>query len=561
MRLGLAVGLDAEKIPYSPIPRTFQIVAGAPVTKPLNNGSGMSRVSFKMSNFRIYSWPNFLERWLPRVCAAVALIICVTGVGRFVRLDEANSVIIASSSWRHIVEYLQQDNNLPLYYLMLHGWIAVAGIAEWSVHLPSVVFFLLAVVVTYGIGLEVSRNRLAAIYSAFFYLASSQAIHQAQKARMYSLLGFLAAVSTLLFVRIWLTESTRSPVVRHTSYALYILINAAGTFVHVWYFFLLFAQLTCGLILQPKKLRSLLLALGVAVAPFAILWSRFLPHQASIGATDWMPRTHLRFFVGAFCEFYGGIPWGCAFIFVVILLCTQGARHVRRWEEWPRRQAFALAIIAVLCLTVPLLISYVRPIYWPGRYTMIALPALATLLGCSLTAFVDAEWRVVFAYCTLASLLVIQVRTRRQVFENSAHMYLETESDKDATLQLCRWTGQTDTLVFTGLTRAGVEYYIRRFDCRRNLKLVSFPVDTVEHLGWVRHSNPETLSAEAEEIAYRFSQEDDNSRLWVILGQEGGADQKLLIQLLNEQLVLSNQYALQGSLFNKVLVYIRKGRD
>jgi mannosyltransferase len=88
-----------------------------------------------------------VERWLLPAGVAAALILGIVGIGRFLRLDEANSVIIASSGFSRLLEYLRNDNNLPFYYLLLHIWIRLAGISEWAVHLPSVVFYLVAIVV------------------------------------------------------------------------------------------------------------------------------------------------------------------------------------------------------------------------------------------------------------------------------------------------------------------------------------------------------------------------------------------------------------------------------
>jgi hypothetical protein len=138
-------------------------------------------------------------------------------------------------------------NNLPFYFLLPHGWVRVAGFANgpsnflpWSSYLP-------AIGTTYWLGWEASGSPYGARYGALFDLVSLQAIHQAQKAEIYSLLGLLAGLSMLLFLRVRFRHKMSK-----RDWALYVLLNPVGTFVRVWYFFLLIAHAACTLIFQPK---------------------------------------------------------------------------------------------------------------------------------------------------------------------------------------------------------------------------------------------------------------------------------------------------------------------
>ena len=372
---------------------------------------------------------------------------------------------------------------------------------------------------------------------------------------MYSLLGLLAAVSTLLMFRVWWQDTASK-----RDWVLYVLVNALGTFVHVWYFFLLLAHALCGLIFQSKKLRSLAAAQFAAVVPFLVLWARYLPRQAKIGAVDWMPHVHASFFVSVFGEFYGGERWGLLFLLAVAGMCVVGAWKSGRQGQVVLRPVGALVTIALVCMMVPLLVSFVRPIYWPGRYTMIALPAFATALGCAVAAWASPVLRVGFAYVVLVVAIVIHVRTRNEVFENSVNVFTEGESDKATTLKLCQQAGPHDTLVFTGLTRAGVEYYLRRLGCGSGLHLVSIPADTAEHLGWVRTTSPEELRAEADQVARQFLEPgDDDRKLWLIVGHGVTSNLRGVTETLDRELGDGREQSLRGSLFDEVVVYPHPG--
>ena len=491
-----------------------------------------------------------LEGWLLPFCAIAALIIGIVGVGRFLRLDEANSVLIAGHSAARIFEYLRNDNNLPLYYLLLHAWTRIAGTSEPAVHLLSVVFYFLGAAATYLLGLEVSGSRRGAVYSSFFYVVSLQAIHQAQKARMYSLLGFVAALSTLFFFRVlWRKTAAR------WDWLVYVLIHAIGTFVHVWYFFVLLAHAVCGLIFQPGKWRSLATALVASVLPFLALWARFVPHQAEIGAVDWMPHIHLSAFLTVFAEFYGGRKWGLVFLLAVFGICIAGFKK-RESEPMPYRPIAALVSIAVLCTVVPLFVSVVRPIYWPGRYTMVALPAFAATLGCLLAALGNSKLRAPFAYGVLLLILGFHIRTRTEVFENSSNVFPDAQSDKAISAEICQNAAPGDALVFTGLARAGVEYYLQRFGCAQKLQLFSVPADTDQHLGWARAPSAPETESEADRIAKSFLQGDQkHNRLWLIPAENREPDRILLTNVFDRELGTGTPILVRGSFFDEVLVY------
>jgi hypothetical protein len=139
-------------------------------------------------------------------------------------------------------------------------------------------------------------------------------------------------------------------------------------------------------------------------------------------------------------------------------------------------------------------------------------------------------------------------------------VFTEGESDKAATLKLCQQAGPHDTLVFTGLTRAGVEYYFRRLRCGSGLHLVSIPADTAEHLGWVRTTSPEELRAEADQVARQFSEPgDDDRKLWLIVGHGVNANLGVVTEVFDRDLADGRAQSLHGSLFDEVVVYPHPG--
>lgn len=496
---------------------------------------------------------GWVERFLMVGCVLAALVFGLVGIARFLRPDEANSVLIASSNFSRLIEYIRSDNNLPLYYLLLHGWIRLAGIGESAVHFPSVLCYFAAILFVFRLGWDAFGTRQAALYSAFFYLVSREAIHHAQTTRMYSLLGMIAALSTLFFIRMCGADG-----IRRKDWIWFAIVNALGVFVHIWYFFLMFGEGIAVLLIRPKKVLAVATSMATSLIPFLLLWANSLVHQAKLGATDWMPFARRSFFVAVFSEFYGGMKWGSLLLAGAVLICLVGTtgKQIRDWLG--QRVFLMLMLIALTSVMVPLLISFVHPIYFPGRYTMIALPALAALLGGSVSKLAHPVVGAVFALIVLVLVVIFHVRTRTEVFENSDNVYTEAESDKHAVIELCPRMSAGDTLLFTGLSRVGVEYYLRRLNCGPEVALASFPKDTAEHMGWVRNNDAASLQQQAQDWAQQFSEDSLGHRLWVTIAPGRESDKKILTNTLASSLAVKETLPVKGSFFSGIVVYARK---
>jgi mannosyltransferase len=119
--------------------------------------------------------------------------------------DEAGSVWMATKqSWSAIWHWVAVlENKPPLYYWLLHSWLA-AGDSEAVLRLMSALFGTLAVPIIYAIG-RIVGNRDVAIIAAVLMSLSPINVHYSQETRMYSLLTLAAAVSILGLA--WLLKS------------------------------------------------------------------------------------------------------------------------------------------------------------------------------------------------------------------------------------------------------------------------------------------------------------------------------------------------------------------
>ena len=111
-------------------------------------------------------------------------------------------------------------------------------------------------------------------------------------------------------------------------------------------------------------------------------------------------------------------------------------------------------------------------------------------------------------------------------------------------------------MVFTGLTGAGVEYYLRRLGCGSGLNLISIPADTAEHVGWVRAANPEELETQSDRLARQFSEQADQGRQpGLVVGHGVKADFGIVRGAFDRDLGDGRVRALRGSQFDDVVIY------
>jgi hypothetical protein len=144
------------------------------------------------------------------------LVVFITLVGAGLRvlllrqkgmwLDETFSVWLADHTVADMLQWIARiDQHPPLYYLLLHYWIALKGDTPYYVRLLSVLFGAGTIPIIYLIGKRMSGTVMglaAAVLLAF----SPFNIYYAQETRMYTCLTFNAAVAIYALVRL-LTDS------------------------------------------------------------------------------------------------------------------------------------------------------------------------------------------------------------------------------------------------------------------------------------------------------------------------------------------------------------------
>jgi len=116
--------------------------------------------------------------------------------------DEGNSLRLAERSVPDLMDAAGRDIHPPGYYLVLKGWIALAGTSEFGLRALSALQGVLTVALTIALGRTLFGGAVGALAGLLVAL-SPFAVYYSQETRMYAQLALLSAASMALFAR-WL---------------------------------------------------------------------------------------------------------------------------------------------------------------------------------------------------------------------------------------------------------------------------------------------------------------------------------------------------------------------
>jgi len=434
--------------------------------------------------------------------------------------DEVWSIQAASLDYASLMETLKADVHPPLYYQLLYGWLHLFGPGERAVRSLSGLFYVLSVFGVYGIGRALYGNKTALLCAAI-YLSSPLAILSAQFARMYALLSLLSILSTWLYLQFAVKlHDSRLRLV------LYIVVSILGTFTHIAFFFVLFAQIVFHLLFF-RRIRTIRFAAAVLVSllPYTFLWAPVLIRQLSQSneGIAWVSKPDL--YMGAeLILLYGGVLW----LLIPVLLYLwwrSGCEPLSQFSQL-RVTSLPLWLLAIAILT-PLLISHAKPIF-NARLAIIGLHLFALTVG----AIVGTK-----THHFLALSLVLLTALGLTAF----HPPDATCDNRSMAAYLNRAANNGDAVIFTSLTRMPIDHYLKQASITKELLETSFPAEIDEHPGYEgRITDPNrrpALERESRELMERIARISAGHRIFFFRGAHPEID-RILEKALQERFEL-----------------------
>jgi mannosyltransferase len=344
-----------------------------------------------------------------QVAAVTAVVVGV--VVRFVShshlwLDEALSVNLAHLPLGQIPDALRHDGAPPLYYVLLHGWMAVFGTGTVAVRALSGIFAVAALPLIWVAGRRLGGPRVAG--AALLLLSASPfAVRYGTEARMYPMLVVLALVG-------WLAYSDLLERFTWSRAVVLALTTGLAVLTHYWSFYLLavavaaaFRRVRRG----PKRVEAkrILVVLAAGCALF-LPWVPTFLYQLRHTGTPWAGTPPVRSLFDTVFQFSGGF-WDPGFVFGLlawglIALALLGRPLDGRRIELDLRvrpDARALAVAGFGTLVLAVVAGLVSRSGFAVRYASILFPFVLLLVALGTAVLVDT--RVFRAVMTAAVIL------------------------------------------------------------------------------------------------------------------------------------------------------------
>src|SRR5215217_7050181 len=160
---------------------------------------------------------------------ALSLLLRTTELGIGFWIDEGLSVGIADRPLSDIPFALREDGSPPLYYMLLHFWLDIAG-PPAGVRGLSLLFALMAIPAGWWAGRQIWGTQRAAWFSAVLMAFNPFLAQYAQEARMYSLVALLAIPATTCFIKAYAADTEN----RRPWIAGFAVSVAVALYTHNW---------------------------------------------------------------------------------------------------------------------------------------------------------------------------------------------------------------------------------------------------------------------------------------------------------------------------------------
>jgi len=303
------------------------------------------------------------------------------GIGlesRSLQYDDVFSIFLARRSLAEILAGTAADTMPPLYYFLLHFWMAVSQSA-WFIRLPSVLLSLLAIYLVFRLaGLWLGRE--AAFWAALLAAVSPLLIYHGQDVRMYALTAAAQLGYMWFFSRAWQQDAQGQPA--GWDWLGLVLCGVAAMYSHNVAVFALAAPDIFLLARRQRRLLGRLVSAQAVIGLLALPWLVQLPVQVAKVQKAWsLPQPGVVEILQAMVMFVASLPLPLPLLALALLLSLQiwimtGLELRRCLRASPGDRAgmgLFLALLAFPPGIIFLASFFVKPIFIPRAFLVSSL--------------------------------------------------------------------------------------------------------------------------------------------------------------------------------------------
>ncbi len=310
---------------------------------------------------------------------AVSTLLRLPGLATWYWIDEGISVGIASHPLADIPGLLTRDGSPPLYYLLLHVWMALFGSSEVATHSLSLMFAAATVPAAWWAGRSLFGRRVGLV-AAVLAAANPFLSLYSRETRMYTLVALLGVLVAGSFLHVFAFG-------RRRYLPLFVASLVLLLYSHTWG---IFAAAGCAAALAPcllaradrrRVLADAALGFGTAALLF-VPWLPTLAFQAAHNGAPWSPRPVPREALSAVSEVLGDLHERV----LVALVIAGGATVfalVRRGRTPEGAATRAMGLIIAVTVALGWLSAQVSPA-WATRYFSVFVAPILLLAALAL---------------------------------------------------------------------------------------------------------------------------------------------------------------------------------
>ena len=365
-------------------------------------------------------------------CAGILLLASVLRLYHLdvpvIWYDEGFSIALSSLAPGQILFHTARDVHPPLYYLVLHGWMALMGDSVQSVRGLSVATGISIV----GLGMAVAQQvagRRAALIAGLLLAVLPIAVRYSQEVRMYSLLTLLLLAATLALL-LWVRQPQRQRYLW-----VYGLLMLAALYTHYFAIWCVIAHWLYVLWLPASaegrlsSHRSWWLTNALVALAFTPWLPALLRQITYTKLVDWIPTATLATIPASLWQFFTldngeNLGWP---LFVLPLLAMVAVSIVVVDSDARRRKPAALLVSASW---VPLVLVWLASFRFPmfvERYLVFSAVGLAIMLALALDRLGERRrgWAAVLLVCCVAGQVpgVARVYSQKNTLNDAAGWY------------------------------------------------------------------------------------------------------------------------------------------
>lgn len=389
-------------------------------------------------------------------------------------LDEASIVNPLATPLANSWQILIDSGNNATYFYLLKGWSLFSGDSEAGLRSLSVILSLLAIIAIYKFGTRLG-GKIVGLWAAFLLATSYFSVFYAIQARHYSLVILLSILSYYQFYLL-LEDS------KFKRLTWYIVFTVLGVYTHPWFLLLLVSQFVY--LLFNKKVVKIFIS-QVLIILLSLPWIITLWQYRVNGANSWIALTSLKTIFNTFYYFVYGSTGIYIFFGIIAALFIIGhfeltkeminykLNHIKYRKINP--SLVLLLNYLFFSLLAALFFGYFIPFYEVGRYEAVVLPAFILLFALLFS-------RIKYTWIIWPLIILLIAFSYTEVINERDSIVNQTINERSTVLSLLSLAQDDDRIVFTGLSRPSIDYYINHLNLQKKiLKTTSFPEEMAKH--------------------------------------------------------------------------------